>query len=183
MSITSDYTFYKMGRLGGDWVDVTQRNMQNTTFSNYVMDNNNANNDDYITFASAIPNVNYTGVNGGSSVGARRIVTDNELKIKNIEQARDVGQPMSLHHSREHVTMPYLGRGSVDPDIQSQMMYGEMTSIKKSDVNMSEDMYVKYGGDNYPLLQKTRQHIDGYDDALQDYTNKGWVRGGGNTRL
>ena len=40
MSIVSDYTFNRTDRIGLDVTDNTQRNMQNTRYSNYYTTNN-----------------------------------------------------------------------------------------------------------------------------------------------
>ena len=37
MSLISNYNFNKLGRIGSDTTDNTQRNLQNTKFANYSM--------------------------------------------------------------------------------------------------------------------------------------------------
>jgi hypothetical protein len=148
MSIVSDYTFFNISRIGNDATDNSQRTIQNTNYSNYMLSNYYGNNDSFIAFASETPTMNVNGINGGSSVGATKIDGDSQLHIQN-EQGR-VGGKIQLSE-RLFATVPYLGRGSCDPILEAQLQQGDVVSGKKSVSTISEMSYMDYAA-QYPFI-------------------------------
>jgi len=63
MSMTSDYAFNNLGRIGADDVDSTQKNMDNRRYANYMLDNFliNVPSQDHVKFATTYPNMNFGG--------------------------------------------------------------------------------------------------------------------------
>lgn len=177
MSLVSDYTFFNISRIGNDATDFSQRTLQNTSYSNYMLSNYYANNDSFIAFSSQIPTMNSVGINGGSSVGAAKIDDDSQLLIKK-EQARPV-EKIQLQE-RMFLTVPYLGRGSCDPTLESQLLQGDIVSGKKSVSTISENTYIDYN--SYPLMDEIRQSATNPKYLIQESAMNGWVRGGVSSR-
>lgn len=177
MSIVSDYTFFNISRIGNDATDYSQRTIQNTNYSNYMLSNFYGNGDSFIAFAAETPTMNVVGVNGGSSVGGAKIDDDSQLHLQN-EQGRTGGK-IQLSE-RLFATVPYLGRGSCDPTLESKLLQGDIVSGKKSVSTISETTYVDYY--NYPLIEDLRNSVTNPNHLIEEAAMNGWVRGGATAR-
>lgn len=178
MSLISDYTFNNIGRIGNDFTDYSQSNIQNTTQANYMLSNfNNNNNNQYIQFALNQPTVNYKGINGGSSVGSSNIDIDSHLLIKK-EQGRS-SEKIQLFE-RPFLTIPYLGRGSCDSVVESNLLQGDMISSKKSISTISETTYIDYK--NYPMMDEIKDTVTNPKYIIQESVLNGWTRGGSSSK-
>jgi hypothetical protein len=178
MSLVSDYTFNNISRIGSDYTDYSQSNIQNTAYTNYMLSNYfPTNNTSYVQFAINQPTVNYSGVNGGSSVGAVNIDIDSHLMLKN-EQERPL-EKIQLSE-RPFLTVPYLGRGSCDPVVESKLLQGDVVSGKKSVSTISETTYIDYK--NYPMMESIRETITNPNYLVQENAIDGWTRGGSSSR-
>ena len=85
MAFVSDYKFHNKTRIGEDSCDISQRNVQNVNFSNYMLNNyrpdcpmSNA-----IEFATSQPMVNFRGSHQ-VGIGGCNINSNSELLITNI---------------------------------------------------------------------------------------------------
>ena len=125
----SDYTFNNLGRIGYDNTDNSQRNIQNKQYSDWVFDNHFSNNtsDSHVQFSSSQPGIYYSNSSGN---GINSNVVDNETRMLRQEQQRPL-EKLQLF-SRPFITVPYLGRGSCDPVLESQLFFGETVRGKKS---------------------------------------------------
>lgn len=178
MSLISDYTFNNISRIGNDYTDYSQTNIQNTTHANYILANYfDNNNKSYINFATNQPTVNYSGINGGSSVGSANIDIDSHLLLKK-EQERPTDK-IQLSE-RPFLTIPYLGRGSCDPVLESNLLQGDIVSGKKSVSTISESTYIDYK--NYPMMDNLKNTITNPKYLIQENEINGWTRGGSSTR-
>ena len=126
----SSYMFNSMGRIGADSTDSTQTNVYNTKFSNYMLSNFNSDivSGSHVQFATQQPSVMFNGINGGSGVG-QMVDMDTDLLYKS-ENERSL-EKVQLYQ-RAFLTVPYLGRGSCDPSLESQLLQGEIVNDKKN---------------------------------------------------
>jgi hypothetical protein len=125
-----------------------------------------------IHLATTQPGVMY---NGGHNIGAGgcNIDTNSQLMIGTIQT-----------HPRCHIdlfqrpfaTVPFLGRGSVNPVIESQIQQGEQLINKRSVNTLSEKSYIKYH--QTPLLPAIREKFDNSSHKIETDASEGWVRGG-----
>jgi hypothetical protein len=77
---------------------------------------------------------------------------------------------------RPFATVPYLGRGSVNPIIESQIQQGEQIVNKRSVNNLSEKSYIKYH--QTPLLPAIQAKFDNSATKIENDASDGWIRGG-----
>lgn len=171
MSSSYDYKFYNLDRTGDDSTLQTQDTLQNTRYANYTTTNffSEFPSDTQIQFATAqpivVPNSTFLGGGAGTNVD-----TDSKLKLS-VEQERYLGR-LSLIE-RPFVTVPYLGRGSVSPNVESQLLQGELITDKKSVTTIMSKSFLDYKlPPNTPELQET----------VQENVINGWTRGGKDTR-
>jgi hypothetical protein len=125
-----------------------------------------------IDLATTQPGIMY---NGGYNVGAGgcNINDSSKLQIGTIQT--NPRCRIDLFH-RPFATVPYLGRGSVNSVIESQMLQGEQNNNKRSVNNLSEKSYIKY--QQTPLLPAVREKIDNPANKIENVAYDGWVRGG-----
>lgn len=178
MSLVKDYTFYNLDRIEDDSTCETQRTSQNTRYSSHTLSNffSDVPSDAYIKFATSQPAVVPGGTYGGAGVGSN-VEADSYLIFKT-EQERSLGRLNLLQ--RPYLTIPYLGRGSCDPTIESQLRFGESVSDKKSTSTIMAQSFMGYS--LYPTSDKMEQHVSDPKYTVEEAALDGWVRGGAPTR-
>jgi hypothetical protein len=170
------YTFNNLGRLGNDATDASQKTMFNTRLANYNLANYfaSSSNDNYIHFATNQPALMYNGT--GKGVGVNSAFVDNESYLMlNVKNERPL-EKLSLN-TRTFVSVPYLGKGSCDPLLESQLQQGELGLNKKTNNNISENVY-----SNYTFSPKPKQEDNVKYDIIEENAMNGWVHGGINSR-
>ena len=171
------YTFDSMSRIGNDNVALDQRNIQNINNTNYNLENfypacpmNKA-----MDFALNQPNVFYSGSHEGGIKGCV-IQDNNDLKYTHI--TRPACKVMLT--PRPFLTVPYLGRGLADPELECQLKQGENALNKKTVNNTMEQSFIQHK--NYPLIDSLQQSVTNPSYLIEDDAFKGWVRGGMSAR-
>jgi len=175
MANVSSYTFDNMSRIGNDSCCIDQTSLQNVASCNYMTQNYFASDCSMkkpMELATTQPGIMY---NGGfnSGAGGCNIDTSSKLLIGTIQT-----------HPRCHIdlfqrpfaTVPYLGRGSVNPVIESQIQQGEQIVNKRSINNLSEKSYIKYH--QTPLLPAIKDKLVNPAYQIESVASEGWVRGG-----
>jgi hypothetical protein len=174
-----DYAFFNNGRIGADNVDNTQRNMENTRYSSYVLSNYFAEpaENGHVNFATQQPNVMFSGSSNGKGLIGNLVDMDSTLLMKS-EQERTL-EKLSLNQ-RTFVTVPYLGRGSCDPLLESQILQGENSQDKKSVSTIMSKSFMDYT--MYPLDNEMKNRVSNSKNMIEESALEGWVRGGVQTR-
>jgi hypothetical protein len=179
MTTLSPYTFNNMGNLSSDVTDQSQKNIYNTRFANYTLSNyfSQTASDNHVNFAVQQPTLNFTGLALGDGLSANSVDVDTALLIKT-EQERPL-EKLQLFE-RPFLSVPYLGRGSVDPALESQLLQGELVSDKKSVSTIMEKSFAPYS--LYPMDTKMENFVKDPKNTVQEAALEGWTRGGMATR-
>jgi len=175
MANVSGYTFDNMSRIGLDQCNLSQTDIQNVASCNYSTQNYFASDcsmKNPISLATSQPGIMY---NGGYNSGAGGCNIDDNSKLL-------IGSIQT--HPRSHIdlfqrpfaTVPYLGRGSVNPVMESQIQQGEQIVNKRSVNNLSEKSYIKYH--QTPLLPAVQERINNPANQIENVASDGWIRGG-----
>lgn len=170
MANVSSYTFDNMTRLGLDNCNKSQTDIQNVSACNYSLQNYFASDcsmKNPIDLATTQPGIMYNGGYGSSSCGSN-INDSSNLLIGTIQTHPRCRIDL---FQRPFATVPYLGRGSVNPVIEAQIQQGEMGINKRSVNTLSEKSYIKYS--HTPLLPSVKEQIHNSSNTVD-----GWVRGG-----
>jgi len=175
MATYSGYTFDNMSRLGLDQCCVDQDTIQDVAACNYMTQNYFANDCSMkkpIDLAVSQPGIMY---NGGYQVGAGgcNINESSNLQIGTIQTHPRCR--IDLFH-RPFATVPYLGRGSVNPIMEAQIQQGEQLVNKRSINNLSEKSYIKYH--QTPLLPSIKETMCNPSNYVEGSASSGWIRGG-----
>lgn len=179
MATLSPYTFNNMGRIGMDVTDQSQKTVYNTRFTNYTLSNffSESLSDNHVKFAVEQPTMNFTSLGLGQGLGPNVVDMDSKLLI-NTEQERPL-EKLQLFE-RPFLTVPYLGRGSADPSLESQLQQGELVSEKKSVSTIMDKSFAPYT--LYPMDTKMEEYVKNPANTVQEAALNGWTRGGVSTR-
>ena len=81
---------------------------------------------------------------------------------------------------RPYLTVPYMGRGAGDQNLETQLLPGEPTKERRQ-CNTLSGITI----DNYftPLIQHLKDNVQDPIHIVPEYVSEGWIRGGSNTRL
>jgi len=175
MANVSSYTFDNISRIGNDSCCISQTDIQNVSSCNYMTQNYFAADCSMktpIQLATTQPGIMY---NGGYNSGAGGCNIDQSSKLL-------IGSIQT--HPRCHIdlfqrpfaTVPYLGRGSVNPVMESQIQQGEQIVNKKSTNTLSEKSFIKYH--QTPLLPAVQERISNPANQIENVASDGWIRGG-----
>jgi hypothetical protein len=175
MASVSSYMFDNMSRIGLDDCNKSQTDIQNVAACNYITQNYFASDcsmKNPISLATTQPGIMY---NGGYNVGAGGCNIDDSSKL----QIGTIQTHPRCHidlFQRPFATVPFLGRGSVNPVIESQIMQGEQLVNKRSVNNLSEKSYIKYH--QTPLLPAIKEKMTNPANQIESVASEGWIRGG-----
>ena len=173
MFSTYDYTFNNLSRIGNDSCDVSQRDIQNNSSSNYLLTNFKPNcpMNSALTFAASQPTMNFTGSHQVSTDGSN-IDTNSQLFLSDLTRSKC---KLSLIE-RPYMTVPYLGRGNCDTDIECKLQCGELIDDKKTLCQLSEVSYENLH--RVPLIPSVKSTISNPENLVEDVASDGWMRGG-----
>lgn len=175
MATYSGYTFNNMSRIGLDECSSSQENIQDVASCNYMTQNFFASDCSMrkpIELATSQPGINYKG-SQNVGVGGCNINESSKLQIGTINCSPRCR--IDLFH-RPFATVPYLGRGAVNPVMEAQIQQGEQIVNKRSVNNLSEKSYIKYH--QTPLLPAVQKRINNPANQIESVASDGWVRGG-----
>jgi hypothetical protein len=173
MATYSGYTFDNLSRIGLDQCNISQTDIQNIASCNYLTQNYFASDcsmKNVKELATTQPGIMY---NGGynSGAGGCNIDTSSMLQIGTIQTNPRCRIDL---FQRPFATVPFLGRGSVNPVMESQIQQGEQIVNKRSVNTLSEKSYIKYH--QTPLLPAVKQRMD--TSKIENDASEGWIRGG-----
>jgi len=174
----SDFSFFNMGRIGSDAVDSTQRTIYNTRFTNYTLSNFYSENlsSSHVDFATAQPNVMFNGVSG-VGLNSSMVDVDSMLSMK---QTNERSLEKLQLNERPFLTVPYLGKGSCNPVLETQLLQGEASHDLKSVSTIMTKSFMDYS--MHPTDAKMEEQVSNPAHTIQEAALDGWVRGGILTR-
>jgi len=143
MAQSFDYTFGNMSRLGLDNCNLTQDMIQNMNACNYMTQNYFGSDCSMMIpreLAISQPGMMYNG-GYGSGAGGCNVDDSSQLLIGSIQTHPRCR--LDLFH-RPFATVPFLGRGSVNTVIESQIQQGEQMTNKKTTNLLSETNTLPY---------------------------------------
>jgi hypothetical protein len=175
MAHYSDFTFGNLSRIGTDNCSLDQRTVQDSLMCSYLLQNYFLQDGCMtisIAFATSQPFVNYSGTH---SMGVNGCNVDDSSKLLIGAIQTNPKARIDLNH-RIFATVPYLGRGSVDPALEYQIQHGEAITGKKTVTKLTEKNLMKY--QTTPLIQEVKQNIQNPNKMIESDAASYWIRGG-----
>jgi hypothetical protein len=170
------FSFENMSRIGNDSCYIDQTTIQNVDACNYTLQNffvKDCGMSKAIQMATSQPCINYVGLRNVGENGC--LVDQNSALLMGGIQSTLPKSKLDLH-PRPYMTIPYLGKGSVDPVLESQLIQGETITNRKSITNLSEKNYSKY--QTTPLIPSLQEKITNPYFCVEGVASKNWIRGG-----
>jgi len=179
MNTISNFMFNNLGRIDSDTTDKSQHNLQNIRFANYQLSSyfSETLSNSHIQFATSQLGMMVDGSIGAAGFSPAIVDTDSSLII-NKEQERSLDK--LVLSQRPFLTVPYLGRGSCDPSLESKLQQGEIVSDKKSVSTIMNKSFMGYT--LYPTDDNMTNHVNNPSFTVEEAALDGWVRGGSSTR-
>lgn len=172
MANISNYKFDSASRGGYDDCFLMSQNVQNEASVNYQTPNflySSQSMKEPIDFATNQPNVFYNGGHEGS------YAVDVSSFLKNGGIQTNPKCRISLFQ-RPFASVPYLGKGPQNIDLESSLLNGSYTNEKKSKSTISDKNTLSY---NYtPLNSCISSNIQNPSNLIEEVADEGWVRGG-----
>lgn len=171
----SNFYFDNMSRIGNDTCNQDQNTVQNINSCNYLLQNyfiNDCSMKQPILLATTQPGVMY---DGGYSLGAGGCNVDTSSKLLLGGLVTQPKGKIDLFQ-RPFATVPYLGRGSVCPIMESQMQQGDTVTNRRSVTNLPEKSYMPYS--TTPLLSNIKDRVTNPAYCVEGVASEGWIRGG-----
>lgn len=167
--------FNSMTRIGFDNCCIEQSTIQDIASCNYMTHNYFASDcsmKNPIDLATTQPGIIYKGGYGSGSGGCN-IDDSSKLQIGTIQTNPKCR--IDLFH-RPFATVPFLGRGSVNPVIESQIQQGELNINKRSINQLGEESFINYY--HTPLIPSINNMVNDSSLKIENDANNGWIRGG-----
>jgi hypothetical protein len=167
------YLFNNIGRIGTDVTDQSQQNVYNTRFANYTLSNyfSESTSDQHVQFAVEQPTMTFSGTSLGGGLNGSIVDADSQL-LHGSQQERSLEKLQLL--ARPFATVPYLGRGSCDPTLESQLLQGEAVSELKSVSTIMDKSFSSF------MMQPVDSNRA---EMIESLAIDGWTRGGSATRV
>ena len=175
MAYVSDFTFNIMGRIGNDECSQDINSIQNSQSCSYLLQNyftSDCNMSKAKQLATTQPGINYSGSMGSDMCGSN-IDDSSRLLIGGIQTAPKARIDL---FQRPFATVPYLGRGAVDPILEAQIQQGEAVTNKRSVTRLTEKSHLRYR--TTPLIPEMQQTVQNPDNIIEANASDGWIRGG-----
>jgi len=175
MAYVSNFTFNGLSRISEDGCCIDQNSIQNSESCSYTLQNyfaQDCNMKNVRALATTQPGINYSG-GYGLGAGGCNVDDSSNLLIGGIQT-----HPKSRIDlfGRPFATVPFLGRGSVDPILEAQIQQGEAITSKRSVTRLTEKSYLKYH--TTPLIPEIKQTIQNPSLMIEGMASEGWIRGG-----
>lgn len=175
MAYVSDFTFNNMARMGNDLCCLDQNSIQNSSSCSYLLQNffaQDCSMKNAKALATTQPGINYSG-SFGLGVGGCNVDDSSKLLIGGIQTHPKTRIDL---FGRPFATVPFLGRGSVDPILESQIQQGEAITNKHSVTRLTEKSYLKFH--TTPLIPEVKKNIQNPSLMIEGMASEGWIRGG-----
>ena len=109
----------------------------------------------------------------GFGFNNQRIDDDSRLRQEATQAGR---QRCPLHpQSRPFATVPYMGNGRGNPDVESSLIYSEFARIERPCGTVTETFF---DGQFTPLVPHLAAHIQNPANLIPEVASQGWVRSG-----
>lgn len=109
----------------------------------------------------------------GFGVNKERIDADSRFKNEQVIGGR---QRCPLHvQSRPFATVPYMGNGRGNADIESSLIYSEFARVDRPCGTLSETFFENQF---VPLVPHLANHIQNPSNLVPEVAESGWIRGG-----
>ena len=179
MVSVTNFTFNNLTGIDNDNTIIGQSNIANTKFSSYTTADllSNCNMNKTMDIATSQP---YVFPNGAPYTNGCDIYHGLDVDMRLSKYENKFKSEIDLNQ-RPYVTVPYLGKGAVNAELEMKIQSGVSIVNKKTTNNLSENSDIDY---TYtPMLPELQASIQNPENLIEGVASKGWVRSGIPTRF
>ena len=112
---------------------------------------------------------------GREGFGINNGAVDDDSKLRN-DATKEGRQRCPLHvQSRPFATVPFMGNGRGNPDVESSLIYSEFARIDRPCGTVTETFFANQFT---PLVPHLADHIQNPSNLVPEVAASGWIRGG-----
>ena len=112
---------------------------------------------------------------GREGFGLNNAEVDDDSKLRN-ESIQAGRQRCPVHvQARPFATVPYMGNGRGNPDIESSLIYSEFARVERPCGTVTETFFANQF---VPLVPHLAEHIQNPKNLVPEAAADGWIRGG-----
>jgi hypothetical protein len=170
-------SLYERTKLDYDCCYIDTQTKQSIGPGKYMVSNHyscDCNIPDIVETATNLPCVYYK--NGYSAAGCA-IDGDSMLRVG---KTRKYPKCPNQLFTRPYNTVPYMGRGPGNPYLETQLLPGEGTSLKRACNTLSE---ITVNNMFTPLVDHLQENVQNPEHIIPEDALSGWTRGGNPSRL
>ena len=172
MSQTVDFMFNNISRIGQDTYNHTQEATINNAYASYTLTNFSEKNENKaLSLSTKYPTMNMQSTSQLGPYGSHVDDSSDLLKSK----LTNANTRINLQE-RSYLTVPYLGKGSVDVGLENNLKFGDTFKEKKSSAQLNEKSYSDL--EKFPLHKDLKNDTVNPKKHIEELAVKGWVRGG-----
>jgi hypothetical protein len=109
----------------------------------------------------------------GFGYNVKQIDDDSALRVNTTKEGRD---RCPLHvQSRPFTTVPYMGRGRLNADVESELIHSEFARVERPCGTVTETFF---DGQFFPLVPHLAKHVQNPANLVPEVASPGWIRGG-----
>ncbi len=157
-------------RMRDDGCEVLQQYQDSTGPGNYFVTNLVPAQEK--AMATELPNPTLLGKEG-FGYNNKEIDVDSKLRTNPTQEGR-LRCPLHVQ-SRPFATVPYMGRGKLNSDVESGLIYSEFARVERPCGTVTETFF---DGQFTPMIPHLAQHIQNPKNLIPEDAAQGWVRGG-----
>lgn len=165
-----EFAINEFTRTWDDTCEVTQHIRDSTGPGNYMVTN-------LVPKQTAAAKVEYVNPTllGREGFGYNNSNIDADSRLRN-DQTQAGRQRCPLHvQARPFATVPYMGNGRGNPDVESNLIYSEFARIERPCGTVTETFF---DGQFTPLVPHLAAHIQNPANLVPEVAAGGWIRGG-----
>ena len=166
--------FNRLTRLADDSCTITSRDIRSIGPGNYAVSEKRQPVDNTRATAVANPTLVYNGSYGNA---ASAVIDDESILRNHSVQTHDLRQThaVSRPQPRPFATVPYMGGGRGNADVESSVIHGEITRCgAECGTTISEMQWPVFA----PLIKKVAENVQNPANLVQEVAAPGWIRAG-----
>jgi len=167
---TGEYRINEFTRAYDDTCEVAQQIRDSAGPGSYQVTN-------LVPKQSSVASVEYVNPTllGREGFGYNNSSIDADSRLRN-DKTQAGRQRCPLHvQSRPFATVPYMGNGRGNADIESSLLYSEWARIERPCGTVTETFF---DGQFTPLVPHLASHIQNPSNLVPEVAAAGWIRGG-----
>ena len=174
MDNIESYTFNNLARIKEDKSYVSKKELDNITYSDYTTINFHDRIETTEYLALSQPNINISGIYGPDGNESHIIDSDSYLKKSELT---NLNSKINLQQ-RPFLTVPYLGKGTCEVNVESLLRKGPFTNVPNSCGSITEET----SNNIIPMVPNVKNSITNPKYLVEGVAHPDWVRGGVLTR-